>query len=47
MWLEFGLTLTFTSFRINGVEYLLATEADELVITEDGEYYIDLNDYAN
>lgn len=47
VWLEFGLTLTFTSFRINGVEYLLATEADELVITEDGEYYIDLNDYAN
>lgn len=47
VWLEFTLTLTFTSFRVNGVEYLLATEAGELIVTEDGEYYIDLKDYAN
>lgn len=47
VWLEFTLTLTFTSFRVNGIEYLLATEAGELIITEDGEYYIDLKDYAN
>lgn len=47
IWLEFTLTLTFTSFRVNSVEYLLATEAGELIITEDGEYYIDLKDYAN
>lgn len=47
VWLEFTLSLTFTSFRVNGVEYLLATEAGELIVTEDGEYYIDLKDYAN
>lgn len=47
VWLEFDLTLTFTSFRVNGVEYLLSSEAGELITTEDGEYYIDLKDYAN
>lgn len=47
VWLEFDLTLTFTSFRVNGIDYLLATETGELIITEDGEYYIDMKDYAN
>lgn len=42
-WVEFDLKLVFTSFRVNGLEILLATEADELVITEDNEYYIDLS----
>lgn len=42
-WLEFDLKLVFTAFRVNGLEILLATEADELVITEDNEYYIDLS----
>lgn len=42
----FNLTLEFTVFRMDGIDYLLATEAGELVVTEDGEYYIDLNTYA-
>ena len=42
-WAEFDLKLVFTAFRVSGLEILLATEADELVITEDGEYYIDLS----
>lgn len=46
IWLEFTLTLTFTSFRLGDVEYLLASEAGELIITEDGEFYIDMKSYA-
>ena len=42
----FSLALEFTVFRMDGIDYLLATEAGELVVTEDGEYYIDLNTYA-
>lgn len=42
IWLEFTLTLTFLSFRIGQAEYLLATEDDALIITENG-YAIDLN----
>lgn len=45
-WLEFTLTLTFTSFVLDGVEYLLSTEAGELITTED-DFFIDLKDYAN
>lgn len=45
-WLEFTLTLTFTSFKMGGVEYLLASEAGELIITEDSEFYIDMKSYA-
>lgn len=40
--LEFNLTLVFTVFRIGETEYLLATEAGELLETEDGEYLIDM-----
>lgn len=47
IWWRFTLTLVFTAFRVEGNEYLLASEAGELIVTEDGEYYIDLNDYAN
>lgn len=42
IWIEFTLTLTFTSFRANEVEYLLATENGEYIETEDG-FLIDLN----
>ncbi len=38
---EFSLTLVFTVFRIDGNDYLLSTESGELIITEDGEFYID------
>lgn len=39
---EFNLTLVFTVFRINENEYLLVTEAGELIETEDSEYLIDM-----
>lgn len=44
---EFSLVLTFTVFRVSGTEYLLASEKGELIVTENGEYYIDLKYYAN
>lgn len=47
IWWQFTLTLVFTSFRVEDTEYLLSSEAGELITTEDGEYYIDLKDYAN
>lgn len=47
IWWQFTLTLVFTSFRVEDTEYLLACEFGEFIITEDGEYYIDLKDYAN
>lgn len=43
VWWEFTLKFVFTSFRIGETEFLLASEAGELIITEDGEFYIDLN----
>lgn len=42
---EFSLTLVFTVFRINEMEYLLAAEDGRLIITEDGKL-IDLKYYA-
>lgn len=42
VWCEFSLTLVFTSFRIRENDVLLASEDGELIITEDGEFYIDL-----
>lgn len=42
----FNLTLEFTVFRMDGIDYLLATEDGDLIVTEDGEYHIDLNIYA-
>lgn len=44
IWWEFTLTLVFTCFRLEDTEYLLASEAGEFIITEDGEYFIDLGD---
>ena len=41
---EFNLTLAFTVFRTNEKDYFLATESDELIVTEDNEFYIDLKE---
>lgn len=41
-WLKFTLTFCFISFRLEDTEYVLATETRDLVVTEDGEYAIDL-----
>ncbi len=42
IWWRFNLTLRFTSFTIDGEEYLLASESGSIIITEDG-FAIDLN----
>jgi hypothetical protein len=42
IWLEFTLTLLFTSFRLEGEEVLLASEDAMLIITEDEDNAIDL-----
>lgn len=42
VWWEFTLTLVFTSFRVEEIEYLLAAESGELIVTEDEQYYINL-----
>jgi hypothetical protein len=42
IWLQFSLTLTFTSFRVDGEEFLLATEDGQLIITEQDDCAIDL-----
>lgn len=48
IWCEFSVTLTFTDFRPNGLEELLASEFGELITTEDDvECFIDLNRYAD
>ena len=46
IWWKFTLTLVFTAFRVEENEYLLASEAGELIVTEDGEFYIDLKSYG-
>lgn len=40
--IEFNLTLVFTVFRINEMEYLLSAEDGRFILTEDGEYLIDM-----
>lgn len=47
IWCKFTLTLVFTSFRVGEDEYLLASEEGELIVTEDGEFCIDLKSYGN
>lgn len=42
IWFQFDLTLVFTGFRECGQEWLLASELDEWVMTEDGNYAVDL-----
>lgn len=45
IWWVFDLTLVFTSFRVKEEEYLLASEDNMLIITEDDESAIDLSEY--
>lgn len=40
--MEFNLTLVFTVFRIQEMEYLLASEDGRFIMTEDGEHLIDM-----
>lgn len=42
IWLKFTITLCFISFRLEDEEFVLATETRDLVVTEDGEFAIDL-----
>ncbi|MCL3851454.1 hypothetical protein M1P97_09165 [Parabacteroides sp. GYB001] len=44
--IEFSLTLGFTSFRVEGKQYILAAEDGRYVVTEDGLNYIDMNIYG-
>ena len=44
VWMKFTLTLCFTAFRADGDEYLLASEAGELISAEDGEHCIDMEE---
>lgn len=46
IWLKFTLTLCFISFRLEDDEFVLASEAREIIITEDGEYAIDLRKFV-
>lgn len=47
IWFKFDITLVFTSFRIEDDEYLLASEDGEWIMTEDGEFTIDLQELMN
>ena len=47
VWFEFSLTLVFTSFRVSGEEFLLASEDDILIITEEDAFAIDLSIYGD
>lgn len=38
----FNLTLVFTMFRLYETDYFLATEAGDWIVTEDGEFFIDM-----
>jgi len=42
IWLQFSLSLMFTSFRVDGEELLLASEDGKLIITETEDFAIDL-----
>lgn len=46
IWFVFDLTLVFTSFRVCGDEYILASEAGEWIVAEDGEFAINLEEIA-
>jgi hypothetical protein len=43
VWCDFDITLVFTSFRLGEVDYLLASEAGELIISQDGQFYIEID----
>ena len=40
--IKYGSNLPFISFRLEDDEFVLATETRDLVVTEDGEFAIDL-----
>lgn len=42
IWLKFTVTVCFISFRLEDDEFVLAAETRDLVVTEDGEFAIDL-----
>jgi hypothetical protein len=44
IWWKFDITLVFISFHVGSDEYILVSEAGEWIITEDGEFAIDLDD---
>lgn len=44
IWLKFTITLVFTSFRVEDEHYLLAAESGEWIITEEGDFAIDLTE---
>lgn len=46
-WCDFTITLSFISFRIGEVHYLLAAEDGALIVLEDGETYVDVQRYGN
>lgn len=43
VWCDFEITLVFTSFRLGEVEYVLASETGEIIISEDEEFEIDVS----
>lgn len=45
IWFEFSLTFVFTSFRVYADEYILASETNAWIVTEDS-YAIDLINYS-
>lgn len=47
IWLVFTLTLVFTSFRLHGEEFVLASEDEEIVLTEQDDNAINLSVYGN
>lgn len=46
IWLQFTVTLVFTSFRLDGEEFILSTEDNKVIITEQNDNSIDLSIYG-
>lgn len=46
IWLQFTITLTFTSFRLDGEEFILSAEDNQVIITEQNDNSIDLSIYG-
>lgn len=47
IWFEFSLVLVFTSFRLDSEEFLLASEDNMLITTEENDYAINLSIYGD
>lgn len=47
IWLKFTITLVFTSFRLDGEEFILSAEDNQVIITEQNDNSIDLSIYGN